>query len=187
MYFCLFVCSSSSSSLRLCTLQGEKVSIFVIFIMQSITCPLITICHTYLRILGPPSYMVSNLSLFPKMYSCKLLYVFLLVQNCADIELSCIIGDEVLDSTRGKKIELKIILISSCLVGNMDSNAKKTLLVECDWYIAKKEPKLLQIVHVFIWKALLYVLDRMLPTNAYLWNLFSLSKSQVNSVMFRRI
>ncbi|CAO2826920.1 unnamed protein product [Amaranthus hypochondriacus] len=45
-----------------------------------------------------------------------------------DIELSCIISDEVLDSTRGKEIELKIILISSCLLGNMDSNAKKTLL-----------------------------------------------------------
>lgn len=130
MCFCLFVCSSSS--LRLCTLQGEKVSIFVIFIMQSITCPLITICHPFLRILGPPSYMVSNLSLFPKMNSSELFYVCLLVQNCADIELPCIISDEVLDSTRGKEIELKIILISSCLLGNMDSNAKKTLLVECD-------------------------------------------------------
>lgn len=47
----------------------------------------------------------------------------------ADMDISCILSDEVLNSADEKETEKKIILISSCLVGNLDSSAKKTLLV----------------------------------------------------------
>ncbi|KNA05251.1 hypothetical protein SOVF_191470, partial [Spinacia oleracea] len=49
-----------------------------------------------------------------------------------NMDISCILSDEVLNSADEKETEKKIILISSCLVGNLDSSAKKTLLDAAD-------------------------------------------------------
>ncbi|XP_021761310.1 uncharacterized protein LOC110726153 [Chenopodium quinoa] len=46
--------------------------------------------------------------------------------------LNLIISDEVLNSAGGKDSEKKLILISSCLLGNLDYNAKKTLMDAAD-------------------------------------------------------
>ncbi|XP_021731646.1 uncharacterized protein LOC110698502 isoform X2 [Chenopodium quinoa] len=46
--------------------------------------------------------------------------------------LNHIVSDEVLNSAGGKDSEKKLILISSCLLGNLDYNAKKTLMDAAD-------------------------------------------------------
>ncbi|KAJ8452201.1 hypothetical protein Cgig2_006006 [Carnegiea gigantea] len=49
-----------------------------------------------------------------------------------DVDFSSMLSDEVLDSTGAKDVERKIVLISSYLIWNMDSEARKTLLDAAD-------------------------------------------------------
>lgn len=51
---------------------------------------------------------------------------------CRGVELSGILSDEVLYSWGGKYIARKVILLSSCLVGNIDSVIKKALMDAAD-------------------------------------------------------
>ncbi|XP_074278199.1 uncharacterized protein LOC141601793 isoform X2 [Silene latifolia] len=49
-----------------------------------------------------------------------------------DLDISCLPSHELLHSTDGKDIDKKIVLISSCVLANMDSNIRKCLLDAAD-------------------------------------------------------